>query len=170
VKHSRTSGSTVRPGSVAPPFSLNDSPHSRISLRDLRGRPAVLVFYVADWHPVAAEQLRQLEVLRTRLGDGAPALIGISIDATWSHAAFARDLEIKFPLLADDQPPGAVARAYGVDSTETGRGRRAVIVIDAAGIVRWSAVFPDALNPGLDGILTALEALAAPGETSPSGS
>lgn len=168
MKHSRASGSTVRPGTVAPPFALNDSPHSRISLRDLRGRPVVLVFYVADWHPVAAEQLRHLEDLRTRIGDGGPALIGISIDATWSHAAFARDLGIEFPLLADDQPPGAVARAYGVDSIETGRSRRAVVVIDAAGIVRWSAVFPDALNPGLDGILTALEAFAAPGETPPS--
>jgi peroxiredoxin len=169
VKHSRTSGSTVRPGSVAPPVSLNDSPHSRISLRDLRGRRSVRVFYVADWHPVAAEQLRQLEDLRTRIGDGGPALIGISIDATWSHAAFARDLGIEFPLLADDRPPGAIARAYGVDSTDTGRSRRAIVVIDAGGIVRWSAVFPDALNPGLDGILTALEAFAAPGETSPSG-
>jgi hypothetical protein len=41
-------------------------------------------------------------------------------------------------------------------------------VIDRGGIVRWAATFPDAVNPGADGLLSALEALrpapAASGE------
>jgi hypothetical protein len=30
-------------------------------------------------------------------------------------------------------------------------------VIDRDGYVAWSATFPDALNPGVDGVLSALE-------------
>jgi peroxiredoxin len=150
-------------GSIAPPFSLRDSPHSSLSLDDLRGGPVVLVFYVADWHPVAAEQLRQLEEVRPMLSERGVVIVGISVDGTWSHHAFAQHLDVGFPLLADDQPAGAVTRAYGVDARDTDRGRRAVFVIDAAGVVRWSAIFPDALNPGVDGILTALAEIAVDG-------
>lgn len=161
--------SIIPAGSVAPPFSLPDSPYTTVALHDFRGIPVVLAFYVADWHPVAIEQLRQLERARRCLGEGRAAVLGISVDATWSHGAFARELEIQFPLLADREPPGAVSRAYGVETSDGRGGRRALVVIDGGGIVRWSAVFPDALNPGIDGILTALESITSPTGASPSG-
>ena len=41
-----------------------------------------------------------------------------------------------------------------------GVSQRALFVIDANGVIRWSYLSPDAVNPGADGILTALEALA----------
>jgi peroxiredoxin len=130
-----------------------------VALEDYRGRAVVLAFYVADWHPVAGAQLALYQELRPHLERLGAAILGISVDATWSHQAFARASGITFPLLADDAPPGAVARAYGVFVPETGRSRRALFVIDREGIVRWSATFPDALNPGADGVLSALEAL-----------
>jgi alkyl hydroperoxide reductase subunit AhpC len=37
--------------------------------------------------------------------------------------------------------------------------KRALFVIDPLGTIVWSAVFPDAVDPGVDGILTALEGL-----------
>lgn len=148
-------------GAAAPPFALSDTPHSRLSLDDLRGRDVVVVFYVADWHPVATAQLARYQELLPELERRGAAVVGISADATWSHESFARALGIKFPLLADDSPPGAVARVYGVHVPETGRSRRALFVIDADGVVCWSAVFPDALDPGLDGVLSALERLGA---------
>ena len=146
-------------GAPAPPFALHDSPHSRAALADFRGRAVVLTFYVADWHPVASAQLALYQELLPHLERLGASVLGISVDATWSHQAFARASGIGFPLLADDAPPGAVARAYGVFVPETGRSRRALFVIDGEGIVRWSATFPDALNPGADGVLSALEAL-----------
>ncbi len=86
-------------------------------------------------------------------------VLGISVDATWSHAAFARANGIQLPLLAEDEPPGAVAGAHGVYVPEIGRSRRALFVIDPEGLVCWSATFPDMLNRGADGMLSALEAL-----------
>jgi peroxiredoxin len=147
------------PGTPAPAFALHDSPHSRVTLEDFRGRAVVLVFYVADWQPVASAQLGVYQELLPHLDRLDAAVLGISIDGTWSHQEFARSIGLTFPLLSDDAPPGSVAHAYGVHVQETGRSKRALFVIDRAGIVRWHATFPDAVNPGADGVLWALEEL-----------
>ena len=85
-------------------------------------------------------------------------VIGISVDGVWCHAAFARDRNIHFPLLADFEPKGAVAQMYGA-YREEGFSERALFVIDEDGVIRWSYRSPVAVNPGADGILEALESL-----------
>ena len=77
----------------------------------------------------------------------------------WCHAAFARDRNLHFPLLADFEPKGAVARSYGAYREEDGTSERALFVLDGDGIIRWSYCSPVAVNPGADGILEALESL-----------
>ena len=145
-------------GSAAPAFALHDSPHSSVALEDFRGRVVALVFYGADWQPVATAQLGLYQELLPHLERLDAVVLGISVDGTWSHHEFARAAGIRFPLLSDDAPPGGVARAYGVYVPATGRSQRALFVIDRDGLIQWSATFPDAVNPGADGILSALEA------------
>jgi peroxiredoxin len=87
-------------------------------------------------------------------------LLGISVDGVWCHTAFAKDRNLHFPLLADFEPKGAVARAYGAYFEQAGITERALFVIDKDGIIRWSYLSPIAVNPGADGILEALEALS----------
>ena len=152
-------------GVHAPEFNLHDTPHSRVALADLGSRAVVLAFYVADWHPVAMDQLAQLAELTPELDRLGASVLGVSVDGTWSHAAFASAANVPFPLLADDEPPGAVAVAYGVFVPEAGRSRRALFVIDPAGVVAWSATYPDEVNPGVDGVLSALEAIADQGRS-----
>jgi len=91
-------------------------------------------------------------------------LIGISVDGSWCHAAFAKDHKLHFPLLADFEPKGAVARLYGVYRPAEGISERALFVIGPEGKIRWSYVSPIGVNPGADGILAALEDLASPVE------
>src|SRR5262249_22382253 len=79
----------------------------------------------------------------------------------WCHIAYARNSKLKFPLLADFEPKGAVARAYGVYRQHDGTAERALFVIDSEGVIRWSYVSPVGVAPGADGILTALQALTA---------
>jgi peroxiredoxin len=146
-------------GSRAPHFTLRDGPHSTIGLTDLLGRAAVLVFYVADWHPVGSDQLGQLTRLQPEFERLRSSVVGIAIDSPWSHAAFAADKSITFPLLSDDAPPGHVARAFGVYSSGSGRSERALFVLDPSGTVVWSGTFPDTVNPGVDAVLSALEAI-----------
>jgi alkyl hydroperoxide reductase subunit AhpC len=66
---------------------------------------------------------------------------------------------LHFPLLADFEPKGAVARLYGVYRESDGTSERALLVIDADGVIRWSYVSPVGVNPGAEGILSALEEL-----------
>ncbi len=151
--------SPLPPGTRAPAFTLRCAPHCTVALDDLRGRPVVLAFYVADWHPVCGAQLALYQELRPELLGLGAALVGISTDSLWSHAAFARAHQLQFLLLADHAPRGAVARAYGVYDRRAGTCRRTLFVLDWEGTIRWGAGFPDAVNPGADGILTALETL-----------
>jgi len=88
-------------------------------------------------------------------------MVGISVDGAWCHAAFAKDRNLHFPLLADFEPKGELARKYGVYRPQDGICERALFVIDSAGVIAWSYVSPVGVNPGADGILAALEDLAA---------
>jgi peroxiredoxin len=86
-------------------------------------------------------------------------LIGISVDGAWCHAAFAQHRKLHFPLLADFEPKGQVARDYGVYRDKDGVSERALFVVDADGLIHWSYVSPLGVNPGANGILSALEDL-----------
>jgi len=149
----------LEPGARAPHFTLRDGPHGSFGLSDLLGRAALLVFYVADWHPVASDQLAQLTALQPEFERLGSSVVGIAVDSPWSHAAFAAEKSITFPLLSDDAPAGDVARAYGVYSSVSGRSQRALFVLDPSGMVVWSGTFPDSVNPGVDAVLSALEAI-----------
>ncbi len=146
-------------GTPAPDFTLNSAPDKTLSLSELRGRPIVLVFYPADWSPVCGDQVALYNELLGEFAKYNAHIIGISVDGVWCHAAFAGDRKLKFPLLADFEPKGAVARRYGVYQAAEGICKRALFVIDAEGIVRWQYVSPIDVNPGADGILQALDGL-----------
>jgi peroxiredoxin len=151
----------VPAGTEAPDFELSSTRDQKVSLADLRGRPAVLVFYPGDWSPVCSDQLALYQELLPEFQRFNAELLGISVDGIWSHLAFAKDRNLHFPLLSDFEPKGEVARVYGVYRDGDGTSERALFVIDAVGVVRWSYVSPVGVNPGADGILRALEGLAA---------
>jgi len=142
---------------MAPDFTLPSTPDQKVRLSELRGRPVILAFYPADWSPVCGDQMALYNELREEFGRFKARLLGISVDGSWCHAAFATDRKLHFPLLADFEPKGEVARRYGVYRAEDGFCERALVVIDADGVVRWSYVSPVGVNPGADGILEALE-------------
>lgn len=81
------------------------------------------------------------------------------MDGSWCHAAFAADRKLHFSLLSDFEPKGEVARKYGVYNENAGVTERALFVIDKDGVIRWSYLSPMGVNPGADGILSALESL-----------
>lgn len=153
-------------GEQAPDFTLHSTPDQTLSLSQLRGQPVVLAFYPADWSPVCGDQMALYNELRSEFARFRAQVLGISVDGTWCHAAFAKDRKLHFPLLADFEPKGAVAQAYGVYQLPEGVCQRALFVIDSDGIVRWTHVSPMGINPGADGILDALEQLAPEGATS----
>ena len=148
------------PGIPAPDFALHATPDQILRLSELRGHPVILVFYPADWSPVCGDQVALYNELLSEFREYDAEILGISVDGVWCHAAFTRDRHLHFPLLADFEPKGAVARQYGAYRDEEGTSERALFVIDGEGIIRWSYCSPIAVNPGADGILSALESIA----------
>ena len=150
----------LQAGKPAPEFTLRSTPDQTVSLSEFRGRPVVLCFYPADWSPVCGDQLVLYNELLSEFRRHDAAIFGLSVDGVWCHLAFARDRKLRFPLLADFEPKGAVARAYGAYRSKEGVAERALFVVDARGTLRWSYLSPVGVNPGADGILTALESLS----------
>ena len=165
VAVSNLPSSPVAVGQPAPEFTLPSAPDKNVSLSDFRGHPLVLVFYPADWSPVCGDQVALYNEMLPVFRDYDAQILGISVDGAWCHAAFAADRKLQFPLLADFEPKGEIARRYGVYDAKIGVAERALFVIDAGGIVRWRHVSPIDVNPGADGILEALDKL--PHERSP---
>jgi len=149
----------LRPGAEAPDFELPSTPDQNVRLSEFRGQPMILAFYPEDWSPVCSDQLGLYQAVLPEFQKFNAELMGISVDSAWSHLAFAKDRNLHFPLLSDFEPKGEVARTYQVYRANEGTTERALFVIDADGIIRWSYVSPVGVNPGADGILRALEGL-----------
>jgi len=152
--------SALAAGVVAPEFQLNSTPDQKVKLSDFRGNPVILAFYPADWSPVCGDQMSLYNEILAEFRRHGAQLLGISVDGVWCHRAFADARKLHFPLLADFEPKGNVASAFGVYRTTEGISERALFVLDGEGIVRWSYVSPIGVNPGADGILEALEKLS----------
>jgi len=150
----------LAPGTSAPEFSLHVTPDQRLSLKELRGRPVVLAFYPADWSPVCGDEMALFNEILPEFHKFGAELLGISVDGAWCHEAFAKDRRLHFPLLADFEPKGAVAKLYGAYRSQDGYSERALFVIDKEGKIAWSYLSPVGVNPGAEGILDALERLA----------
>ena len=152
--------STVLPaGTPAPDFALKSGPDQIVKLSEFRGRPVVLVFYPADWSPVCGAQVALYNELLSEFQELDAEILGISVDGPWCHAAYSKDRKLHFQLLADFEPKGEVARLYGVYHATDGTSERALFVINAEGVIHWSYVSPLDVNPGANGILSALEEL-----------
>lgn len=152
-------GRVLPAGTPAPGFSLESSTGNSIALSDFLGKPVILAFYPADWSPVCGDQLSLYNEVLPLFEEHAAKLLGISVDSRWSHQAYMEERQLSFPLLSDFEPKGEVARRYGVYDSRAGLSERALFVIDSDGIIHWSYVSPPGINPGANGILSALESL-----------
>ncbi len=134
----------IQVGADAPDFELpsneleNSQPGKKIRLADYRGKKnVVLAFYPLDFSPVCS---RENECFREDLSElertGAQVL-GISVDSKWAHFAFAKQMGLKYPLLADFQPRGEVASKYGLYLADKGITARATVIVNKAGKVVW---------------------------------
>lgn len=147
-------------GTKAPDFTLHSTPDQTVSLSDFKGMPLILVFYPADFSPVCSDQLTLYNEILSEFKKFNAELIGVSVDGIWCHLAFAKDNKLRMPILSDFEPKGKVAKTYGVYRDKDGTSERALFVIDENGIIQWSYVSPEGINPGADGILDALEKMS----------
>ncbi len=150
----------LQKGIAAPDFELNSTPDQKLKLSDFLGKRVILAFYPADWSPVCGDQMALYNATLKFFRKHNAELLGISVDSKWCHMAFSQTRKLHFPLLADFEPKGMVAKQYGVYNEDEGQASRGIFVIDENGIIQWSYLSPDGINPGADGILNALEEMS----------
>ena len=86
--------------------------------------------------------------------------MGISCDTVYTLKKWAEELGgITYPLCSDFWPHGDVTVKYGVFNEEVGRPERAIIVVDAGGIVRYIDVHQLREVPDSDEIAGELDKL-----------
>jgi peroxiredoxin len=135
----------IQVGAEAPDFELSSSepdaagkPGKKIKLSDFRGKKAVvLAFYPLDFSPVCSGEHQCFREDFSELEKAGAQVLGVSVDSVWSHQAFAKHLGLKYPLLADFQPRGDVAKRYGLFLEEKGFTARATVIVDKLGKVAW---------------------------------
>jgi len=150
----------IRIGEKAPDFTLKDQAGTAVSLSSFRGkRNVVLVFYPLSFTSVCAVQMPGYNQELQRLEDHEAQVLGISVDSSPVHRAFAESVGVEYPLLADFYPHGAVAKSYGVLRAE-GFAERSTFVIDKQGIVRYAEVHEFGKVPDRAKAIEALGALA----------
>lgn len=104
-------GVVPSPGRPAPDFSLPDQSGAIHHLKGYRGQWVVLYFYPKDDTPACTQEACSFRDDWMQLKAMGAQVVGISVDDTASHQAFADKYHLPFPLLADRD--GKVAATYG---------------------------------------------------------
>lgn len=133
-------------GSEAPDFELPSSeltaegrPGKPIRLSDFRGKKhVVLAFYPLDFSPTCSKEHGCFKDDSLKLESANAQVLGISVDSAWAHQAFAKQMGIGYPLLADFHPKGEVAERFGLYNAARGFTKRATVIVDKSGKVAFA--------------------------------
>jgi mycoredoxin-dependent peroxiredoxin len=149
-------------GQTAPDFSLKDQFDKDVKLSDFAGKKnVVLVFYPLDWSPVCTNEHACLVNDMKRFETLDAAVLGVSVDSAWSHKAYAEKMGIKYSLLADFNPRGAMADKYGVYLAEKGITGRAIVIVGKDGKVAWVKSYDIPVVPDVAEVASALQQVKA---------
>ena len=120
-------------GAAAPGFSLSDQNGAPRRLAEWRGQWVVLYFYPKDDTPGCTTEACTFRDDLAQLTALGAQVVGISVDDTASHKAFADKYHLPFPLLSD--ATAEVARQYGAlsDWLVIKVAKRYTFLVDPAG-------------------------------------
>lgn len=141
-------------GTAVPTIALPDQNGTATTLQQFEGSPLVVYFYPKDNTPGCTTQACAFRDVWDRYSDAGVQVVGVSTDSPESHASFAEEHALPFPLLSDEN--AELARSFGLQ-TRLGMTPRVSFLVDKEGIVR--AVYPD-VDPGLHATDVLEDALA----------
>src|SRR5260370_4756223 len=125
-------------GQPATEFALQNQDKKEVKLSDCAGKKnVVLVWYPLDWSPTCTNEpacfvndMRSFDQLDAEV-------LGVSVDSTWSHKAYADKMGIKYSLLADFHPKRAMSEQYGIYLADKGITGRARAILNKPGKAPW---------------------------------
>jgi peroxiredoxin len=160
----RTGGKimSIAVGQTAPDFMLLNQDKKEVKLSDFAGKKnVVLVWYPLDWSPTCTNEhvcfVNDMKAFETLDAE----VLGVSVDSVWSHKAFAEKMGIKYSLLADFHPRGAMSEKYGVYMADKGITGRAIAIVNKAGKIAWVKNYDIPVVPDLKEVAAALSQVKA---------
>ena len=148
---------SIAVGQTAPDFTLLNQEKKEVKLSDFAGKKnVVIVWYPLDWSPTCTNEhvcfVNDMKAFETLDAE----VLGVSVDSAWSHKAFAEKMGIKYSLLADFHPRGAMSEKYGVYLADKGITGRAIAIVNKAGKVAWFKNYDIPVVPDLREVAAAL--------------
>jgi len=150
-------------GQKFPEIEVNTT-HGKMRLPDkFKGKWFVLFSHPADFTPVCTTEFYGMQIRLKKFKELGAEVIGLSVDQVFSHLKWAEwikdnlDVEIEFPIIADDR--GMVAEALGMIPEGASITARAVFIVDPKGVIRAIVYYPAEVGRDWDEILRALKAL-----------
>lgn len=149
---------------AAPDFTARTT-HGPRSLQGYRGKWLILFSHPADFTPVCTTEFLAFAANHERFSKLGCELLGLSIDSTYSHLAWVRNIKEKFgvdiPFPIIDDLSMRIAHDYGMiqpGASDTST-VRATFVIDPEGKVRAMVYYPMTNGRSVEEFLRLLEAL-----------
>jgi peroxiredoxin len=142
---------TLATGTKAPNVTLTNPKREAVTLDSFKGKKLVVAFFPGAFTSVCTKELCTFRDSLAAFNDLDAAVIGVSVDAPFSNGAFADQNKLNFPVLSDYKREAT--EAFGVAIPDFAglpgytASNRAVFVLDAQGIVRYTWIAP---NPGVE--------------------
>ena len=150
-------------GQKAPDFKLINTNKEEVTLANFKGKNLVVFFFPKAWTGVCTKEMCSIQEDYNAYSGMNAETIGVSVDSFFALKRFGEDNKITFPLLSDFNK--IMIRDYDMILPDFAFGyknvaKRATVVIDKEGIVRYIEVLP---NPGempnMDAIKQAVQQL-----------
>ena len=146
---------TIQVNQEAIDFTLKDQFKEDVKLSELKGKKVIL-----SWHPLAytsvcTDQMRSLDRNYERIQEkGDTVVIGLSVDPFPAKAKWADILDLKdLKIVSDFFPYAEVTKAYGLFNEENGASKRANVIIDEEGKVKWVKVYGGSELPDVEEVI-----------------
>jgi peroxiredoxin len=126
----------LKVGDLAPDFELMNQDKNKVKLSDYRGKKKVmLLFYPMDFSPTCTQEHCTFGPAFDKLNgpDAETVVFGVSCDSPFCHAAFRKQYNIPYDLLADTSRK--MVKAYGMWAGEEpyNCSKRGTVVISREG-------------------------------------
>jgi thiol peroxidase len=154
-------GSDLAVGSPAPEFTVHffEGGLKTITLADLKGKPSFISVVPSLDTGVCAIQTKKFNVEVGSLGDKINALT-VSRDLPFAMNRFCGAEDIKAMKVGSDYQNGSFGTSFGLMIDELKLLTRAVVVLDAKGVVVYKEIVPEVTQePNYEAALAALKSL-----------
>lgn len=138
---------SIKPGQVAPAFSLFDTEKKKISLVDFKGQPVLILFFPLAFTSTCTKELCSIRDDIAHYNQLNVQVLGISVDSLFSLKKFKEEQKLNFPLLSDFNKE--VSTAYDTIYPQfnfemKGVSKRSAFVVAPDGVLAYAEVLENA--------------------------